>query len=254
MTGLTEPGEDWTFESAQLLAQFGWAPRTFGRRTVDEVVSQVWPLAHQLNIFFRIAPRRLAERWLRALLPRATSPRPHLTSARDHPVASACQPDLVFQADQSRLFVGLQTPAGGEAEQLWRFAAFAAWMDRQFGPQRTGVVLMGPERRLRGLEALLGPGAAPQMGEPMRRLALDLGLPPEAVTAVLRSLDVAVTTYGEFDEILAGECGPLGGSEGDETLATLIDGLRRFMRPWVTGASPSSKLFDGQPGLVYDEG
>ena len=247
--GTTPRHREWTDECANLLEHFVWEPQHLGQRkdlppelrrspaeVVRRVMAQEVPLNHQLNLFFRIAPPRLAERWFGSLLSKTSTAAPVLVYSRDYDTP-VCQPDMYFRAGGARLFVELKVNAVTGPDQLYRYAALAAWLDQREGAQPWAIVFMGPRtRRFESIRRFVEDPASHALSHKALARCADMNLPLPEIDAALARMEFATTSFAAFDHHLAAEDESLGASdttlrEGDLALRNLIGGIRIFLRP-----------------------
>lgn len=239
----------WTTECASLLEHFVWEPQHLGRnkylslqdkRPPPEIARRVMlqevPLNHQLNVFFRIAPHTLAERWLSSIIQGIPINAPTLMYSRDYDTP-ACQPDMLFETTSARVFVELKIKASTGPEQLCRYAALAAWLDQRHGHRPSAIVFMGPKKQaFDSIHAYMRGEIDHRLSASLVQNSARMEVSSADIDATLKRMEVASTTFGDFDRFLDSEnqkLGSLASQEGDATLRNLIGGLRSFLRPVV---------------------
>lgn len=244
--------DDWADEYENILEFYFWEPQHLNRvsppkdkrRPPAEVLGALMkrevPLNHQLNIFFRLAPKGLVERWLRATLTGTAAAQPALISLRGDPIMGATQPDLYFQCIGSRVFVELKVEAKSGLEQLCKYALLSAYLDRQ-GEQPAAVIFMGrgdaPFAKLREAHSSREDQTF-LLPEKVLAHARRLNVDADAVLRKVRALEVVTSDYGNFDQALTGELAGLSTTtDAEETLANLIRGMRRFLEPLTVAAA-----------------
>jgi len=239
------PSDDWSEEYANILEFYFWEPQHLNRispskekrRPVNEVISALMkrevPLNHQLNFFFRLAPVGLKARWLGSIFPGMEVSEACFQSLLASPIYAACQPDLYLNSRGSRFFVELKVGAKSSMDQLCKYALLAAYLSLHDADKPSGLLFMGLRRNFSEIEASLLVRHSSDFTLPnkVKAHAARLCVPEEAVLEAARNMEVAFRAYSDFDQYLKSEADQIdGASDGDETLAKLIAGMRNFMR------------------------
>jgi len=237
--GTPTVANDWTDEYESIVEFYFWEPQHLNRRAppgrnpgIDEVLQRLRrkevPLNHLLGILFRLIPASLSARLLSSIagVPIGSTARfVNNADLRRSSAYGACQPDFVFQIRDGLAFVEVKVEAKTSAEQLAKYATFAACQKTE---GKVVLILLGKTARFAEADCFsdLASGKLP-FGKKASSSIRRLGLEASDVARQFRRMELYCSSFTHLHAALEAEARRLGGlSEGDQVLANLICGMR----------------------------